>query len=85
MVKAEWCGYCKKAKPEFEKAQSFFGGASAFGYVDYEKNPRLCEKLKANSFPTIKMVKDGKISPKKYEGERTKAAFIDEVVSSNVL
>jgi len=77
---ADWCGHCKKIKPEWDQATTEIkdkdkkmlkincGGGS-------EKEKELMEKYNIDGYPTIILFKDGKPSP--YEGARNKDAFIE--------
>ena len=77
---ADWCGHCKKIKPEWDQAATEIkdkdkkmlkincGGGS-------EKEKELMEKYNIDGYPTIILFKDGKPSP--YEGARNKDAFIE--------
>jgi protein disulfide-isomerase-like protein len=77
---ADWCGHCKKIKPEWDEAAAEIkdkdkkmlkincGGGS-------EKEKELMEKYNIDGYPTIILFKDGKPTP--YEGARNKDAFIE--------
>ena len=71
----EWCGYCKRAMPEFKKVmrhhgQVFNNHLLRVNTVDCDKNPKLAEKEKIDSYPTIKLKLPNKTHT--YQGERTK-------------
>lgn len=67
---ADWCPHCKKAQPEWDKFMSNFNGKEVTGYeiecidVDCTKETadvkEMLNKFSVESFPTVKMVKDGK-------------------------
>ena len=62
-----WCPYCKKAEPEWEKLKSEYknktinGTTVYFKEIDCEKDEATAEQYKINSYPTIKLVVNGKI------------------------
>ena len=67
MVHAEWCGFCKKAKPEWDKLTSEFEGKSLMGYkLDFQDLEESRDKDKISSeyqvkgFPTFFVEIDGK-------------------------
>ena len=66
MIKADWCGYCKKAKPEFDKVKEDHHGKSILGipgfFNDYDekKDSDLIGKDKkydVDGFPTFFLTK----------------------------
>jgi thiol-disulfide isomerase/thioredoxin len=55
----EWCGFCKKAGPEWEALQS---GPSTFGTttvsfipVDCDKDKATCDLYAVSGYPTVKL------------------------------
>jgi thiol-disulfide isomerase/thioredoxin len=70
---APWCGYCKKAKDEFETAVKDGGGDIHLIDSTDPDNTDLVKKYDITSFPTI-IKGDGKT---KYEGDR----FASEIVA----
>ena len=61
---AEWCGYCRKAKPSFEKLANDY--PDKVQLIDSDKNKDLLSKYSVKSFPTI-MTNTGDI----YNGDRS--------------
>jgi thiol-disulfide isomerase/thioredoxin len=63
----EWCPYCKKARPEWDKFKDIYSNESINGYtlefieVDCDKDEATAGKFKIEGYPTIKLIKDGKI------------------------
>ena len=67
MVHAEWCGFCKKAKPEWDKLTSEFNGKSLMGYkLDFQDleesrdKDKISSEYQVNGFPTFFVEIDGK-------------------------
>ena len=62
-----WCPYCKKAKPEWEKLKSEYENKSIngttiyFREIDCEKDEKTPEQYKVEAYPTIKLVTNGKV------------------------
>ena len=80
----EWCPYCKKAKPEWEKFKAPLENTSREEYkfvfhdVDCDKDEALASKYNVVGYPTIKLLKDGKIT--EYDAKTsvsTLNAFVD--------
>jgi thiol-disulfide isomerase/thioredoxin len=81
LVKADWCGHCKRVLPELEEVSRLTGSAFPIYKLDSDKNKNTVNKLGVNGFPTIFFIEqDGRIS-KQYEKERTTRAFINEICS----
>jgi thiol-disulfide isomerase/thioredoxin len=73
-----WCGYCKKALPEYIKAAQQLGKAFTLFYIDCETYPKVSELMGIKGYPTIMYMKDG-IPYKMYNGERTRDGFLKDI------
>ena len=66
MYYAPWCGYCKTAKPEWEKLEQSINGKDMNGTkvlvtkIDCDDHPEIAEKEGIQKFPTFKFKMDGK-------------------------
>ena len=67
MVRADWCGFCKKAKPEWDKFVSEFQGKSLMGhklhFQDLEEKrdkDKISSDYPVKGFPTYFVEIDGK-------------------------
>jgi thiol-disulfide isomerase/thioredoxin len=79
MVKADWCGYCKRAMPELQKVSNMTGNAYPIYKIDADKNKSLVNSMGVNGYPTIMFIeRDGKLS-EKYEGERDSKSILDKI------
>lgn len=62
-----WCPYCVKARPEWDKFKTFWEHKKKNGYnlifseIDCDKNESLATKYEVETYPCIKLIKDGKI------------------------
>lgn len=76
IVKAEWCGHCKRAKPEFDrlvraspiKLQD--GSEVTVRMIDEALQKEEVKKLGVQGYPTIKFIPIGDAAVD-YSGERT--------------
>ncbi|KAI8336286.1 thioredoxin-like protein [Chlamydoabsidia padenii] len=73
-----WCGYCKALAPEYEAAaeqmaESLTYNNTLLAQVDCSVYEELCIDHDINSFPTIKLFRDG--IPTIYDGPRQTAAL----------
>jgi thiol-disulfide isomerase/thioredoxin len=67
MLRADWCGFCEKAKPEWDKIVQEFKDKTLLNYPvyfkDYEEgtNKEEIKKYKVDGFPTyvVEAIKDG--------------------------
>ena len=64
IIYAAWCGHCKTAAPIIKKLSNKVEGKASIYVIESEKY----SGDKANGYPTILIVKDGKLS--KYDGDR---------------
>ena len=87
MYYADWCGHCKKVKPDFEKFMktgpiSVNGKSCEIRMVSPEKQPDLAAGKPIRGFPTFLMeTADGKVV--EYKGERTTQGFL-EFINKNL-
>lgn len=78
MVFAEWCGYCKKMHPEYEKAAAELPQYT-WGRLNSGTCPELVSELGVISFPTTLHYRDGKLIHT-FTGARDATGLIQEVV-----
>ena len=67
MVHAKWCGFCKKAKPEWNKLKEEFENKKLMGYTlkfqDLEETrdkDKITSEYPVNGYPTFFIEVDGK-------------------------
>ena len=67
----EWCPYCKKAKPEWDKFGSYINNYNnnndeeyhvTLLSIDCDKDVKTANKYKINGYPTIKLIKNEKVN-----------------------
>lgn len=62
-----WCPYCKNTRPEWDAFKRQWNNQEVNGYtvvmseVDCDMNEALANKYSVVGYPTIKLVKDGKV------------------------
>ena len=74
ICKADWCGHCKKAAPEFDKLVAaspltLSKGTATVKILDADADKEELSQYKIRGFPTILILKDGTTT--EYPGERT--------------
>jgi thiol-disulfide isomerase/thioredoxin len=86
IFKADWCGHCKKAAPEFQKLMSASpitlkdGSKATVKILDADKDKSEIGKYNIKGFPTILIANDGQTT--EYPGDRT-ADGVMEFLNSN--
>jgi thiol-disulfide isomerase/thioredoxin len=81
ICKADWCGHCKKAAPEFSKLLSASpitlkdGSKATVKILDADKDKSEVSQYKVKGFPSVLVVDGGQST--EYPGERTAAGIID--------
>ncbi len=84
MYYADWCGHCKRAKPQLEAAKNDYNGKVKIVMLNAEdpQNAALLKQEDVQGFPTIRYYKNGvpsagqKSAYEEYNGERTKEDFL---------
>ncbi len=86
ICKAEWCGHCKKAAPEFNKLLSASpitlndGTKATVKILDADKDKSEISQYKVKGYPTVLVVDGGQTT--EYPGPRTASGII-EFLNSN--
>jgi thioredoxin 1 len=81
ICKADWCGHCKKAAPEFQKLLAASpitlndGSKATVKILDADKDKAEVGKYNIRGFPTVLVVNGGQTV--EYPGERTQAGILD--------
>lgn len=71
---ADWCGHCKKMKPEWDKLKTGKYGSKCKEYESNEITSEMSEKYGIQGYPTIILLKDDEVVTK-YEGGREQRDF----------
>ena len=80
MYYADWCGHCKRAKPEFAKLGSkrtIGGKPVSIVAVNADKNKELCSAKGVRGYPTIHLYDPKGTLIEEYSGERDAKSFLD--------
>ena len=81
ICKADWCGHCKTAAPEFQKLLAASpitlqdGSKATVKILDADKDKSEIGQYKIRGFPTVLVVNGGQTV--EYPGERTSAGIME--------
>jgi thiol-disulfide isomerase/thioredoxin len=81
ICKADWCGHCKKAAPEFQKLVGASpitlkdGSSATVKILDADQDKSEISKYKVRGYPTILVVNGSQTT--EYPGERTSSGVIN--------
>ena len=83
---ADYCGHCKRLKPEYlAAAKKLQGSGIRFAQIESPENPQLSQRFGIQGFPTIKVFGPGPkddSSATTYEGPREAEAIADFAMST---
>ena len=84
ICKAEWCGHCKTAKPEFDKLSNSpiildDGSTVNVKVLDADSDKSEIAKYNVKGFPTVLFDNNGEIN--EYPGPRTHASIVEFIKS----
>jgi len=81
ICKAEWCGHCKEAAPEFKKLVSASpitladGSKASVKMLDADEDKEELKNYDIKGFPTVLILNNG--NSKEYPGPRTSESIIE--------
>lgn len=81
ICKAEWCGHCKKAAPEFNKLLAASpltlkdGSKATVKILDADQDKAEISKYPVRGYPTVLIVNGGQTT--EYPGERTSSGIMN--------
>ncbi len=58
---AEWCGPCRMIAPTISELADDFDGRASVGKVNVDDEPRIAEKFRVRSIPTLLFFRDGEV------------------------
>ena len=82
----DWCPYCKKARPTWEKMKKQYdnklinGKTVYFKEVDCEKEEKMADQYNIEGYPTIKLIKDDQVVD--YDAKPTEKNLVEFLTTS---
>lgn len=79
IIKADWCGHCKRALPELLRVSHKMGKSFPIFKLDADSNPKSVSDLGIKGYPTIFYINvDGNIG-NKYTKDRSYDALVGDI------
>lgn len=81
---ADWCRFSQILGPIFDEAaetiaKEFDAGKVLFGKVDSVSESNLAQRFKISKYPTLKLIRNGKLTKREYRGQRSLDAIVDYI------
>ena len=57
---AQWCPYCRRIAPAFDKVGEQYADTLISGKINYDEEPQLIQRFGIDTIPTLMLFKDGK-------------------------
>ena len=56
---AQWCPYCRRIAPAFDKVGEQYADTLIAGKINYDEEPQLIERFGIDTIPTLMLFKSG--------------------------
>ncbi|XP_065833888.1 endoplasmic reticulum resident protein 44-like isoform X2 [Oscarella lobularis] len=80
---ADWCRFSQMLKPMWDEManqiKTTYSDRVLIGKVDCDRESALAQKFNVNKYPTMKLVRNGRIIRKEYRGQRSVEALVSFV------
>ena len=57
---AQWCPYCRRIAPAFDKVCEQYADTLTAGKINYDEEPQLIQRFGIDTIPTLMLFKNGK-------------------------
>ena len=58
---AQWCPYCRRIAPAFDKVGEQYADTLIAGKINYDEEPQLIQRFGIDTIPTLMLFKDGEV------------------------
>ena len=58
---AQWCPYCRRIAPAFDKVGEQYADTLIAGKINYDEEPQLIERFGIDTIPTLMLFKSGEV------------------------
>ena len=69
MIGADWCPYCRNAKPHFARLSKMYSGKVRAKYVDVDAQPSIAAMYRAQTIPTFVFLENKQVVRKYNESD----------------
>ena len=56
---AQWCPYCRRIAPAFDKVGEQYADTLTAGKINYDEEPQLIQRFGIDTIPTLMLFKSG--------------------------
>ena len=83
MIGADWCPYCRNAKPHFARLSKMYSGKVRAKYVDVDAQPSIAAMYRAQTIPTFVFLENKQVVRKYNESDPARLKKEFEAFVSN--
>ena len=83
MIGADWCPYCRNAKPHFARLSKLYSGKVRAKYVDVDAQPSIAAMYRAQTIPTFVFLENKQVVRKYNESDPARLKKEFEAFVSN--
>ena len=83
MIGADWCPYCRNAKPHFTRLSKLFGSKVSAKYIDVDTQPSIAALYRAKTIPTFVFLENKQVVHKYNESDPARLKKEFETFASN--
>ena len=58
---AQWCPYCRRIAPAFDKVVEQYADTLIAGKINYDEEPQLIQRFGIDTIPTLMLFKNGEV------------------------
>ena len=58
---AQWCPYCRRIAPAFDKVGEQYADTLVAGKINYDEEPQLIQRFGIDTIPTLLLFKNGEV------------------------
>jgi thiol-disulfide isomerase/thioredoxin len=69
MIGADWCPYCRNAKPHFTRLSKLYGSKVNAKYIDVDTQPSIAALYRAKTIPTFVFLENKQVVHKYNESD----------------
>ena len=83
MIGADWCPYCRNAKPHFARLSKLYNSKVSAKYIDVDTQPSIAALYRAKTIPTFVFLENKQVVHKYNESDPARLKKEFETFASN--